>query len=73
MVLVHDTSSRRGLQVNQVSLKIFNGFQVIEWTRFVADRRTDATCAPGVHTGHTRGQGSLGVISSLTSKAVQMR
>ena len=41
MVLVHDTSSRRGLQVYQVSLKIFNGFQVIQRTRFVTDRRTD--------------------------------
>ena len=33
MVLVHDTSSRRGLQVYQVSLKNFNGFQVIQRTR----------------------------------------
>ena len=42
MVLVHDTSSRRGLQVYQVSLKnLFNSFQVIERTRFVTDRRTD--------------------------------
>ena len=41
MVLVHDTSSRRGLQVYQVSLKIFNGFQVIERTRFVTDGQTD--------------------------------
>ena len=41
MVLVHDTSSRRGLQVYQVSLKIFNGFQVIERTRFATDRQAD--------------------------------
>ena len=41
MVLVHDTSSRRGLQVYQVSLKNLNGFQVIERTRFVTDRQTD--------------------------------
>ena len=40
MVLVHDTSSRRGLQVYQVSLKN-NDFQVIERTRFVTDRQTD--------------------------------
>ena len=38
MVLVHDTLSRHGLQVYQVSLK--NGFQVIERTRFVTDRQT---------------------------------
>ena len=41
MVLVPDTSSRRGLQVYQVSLKNFNGLQVIELTRFVTDRQTD--------------------------------
>ena len=41
MVLVHDTLPRRGLQVYQVSLKIFNGFQVIELTRFVTDRQTE--------------------------------
>ena len=41
MVLVHDTSSRRGLQVYKVSLKNLNGFQVIERTRFVTDRQTD--------------------------------
>ena len=41
MVLVHDTSSRPGLQVYQVSFKIFNCFQVIERTRFVTDRRMD--------------------------------
>ena len=39
MVLVHDTSSRRGLQGYQVSLK--NYFQVLERTRFVTDRQTD--------------------------------
>ena len=65
MVLVHDISSRRGLQVYQVSLKILNGFQVIERTRFVTDRQTDRQTDRRTD-GQTDGQGKTICLPTLS-------